>query len=473
MKILTSCLFIALTLALANCSRLTVKPATAVTEASFEGGAYYALPMAMLTVEIPVTEIVRTFAEGNCFDADLTKNRLGIADASGLKGTKVTFYKLGQITIGGRPVADPDKVFFVDQPGNWRKNQSLNLVMNEFGVLSKADVVVEDKTFDIVVQGVQGVAGIISTLAGFKGSTGSPTDNAETVRIAGLTCKERINEQIAKIESARFGLLQASGSGASAMSESALKLRLGAFEDLEKQLVDEITYTEERTTYLVRRDIAIRNAADITDLTTKPLFKFSRTAGLTLWVADTTKFADYETAYLPHIATITQTPLTAETDKKIYTLFIAHKPNPTVGVSAGKLNAATYVGGLVYNLPVMAVARIKTDSKTVAVANIFMPQLGRLGYLADRSATASFELNEWGGLKTFTQKTNAITGEQVAAASAATGSVAGLFKKDAPKTELQQLTDQRTVQDEQIKIFKNSLLLDSLRRRSPTPSANN
>lgn len=526
MKHLTASLLTLLLLTLTNCGRMNVVPVASIDPAKFAGGAYYALPMTLLTVEIPVTEITRTKIE--CFDDTLMRARFGddpkkIAAFLSLK-KDTTFYKLGEeITVSGRPVPDSGKLYLVNLTGNWRKNQSLTLALNEFGVVSKADVAVEDHTFDIVVQSLQSVAGIAATLTGTKGATpagaaalSAEAKKAEQAKDSVYQCVNRLrhlNGQLNEVRKARFNLLKAS-EYTSYIPEPALKLRLTELNELEKQLIASMTFTEERTTYIVKRDIVIRTDRAAKALKDSALFAFTPKLGLTLYGDRPDMVDGYESKYLipafvqfktapsatPPVsstATITASsqsslktvvakpvPTTERTEKKapdsLYYIHINWSATKQFGTDV-RTNTPTITnsgsgkpkssGSLAYNIPARATVSVRNKARSVAVANLMMPQLGGTSYLSRKASTMTVEFDPaTGGLRSLTQKTTGLTGAQITSAGAALGSGVTALKKEkeAPETDLGKLQKERSLLEEQEKILKLNLSLDTLRRKQTT-----
>ncbi|WP_093208508.1 DUF4831 family protein [Siphonobacter aquaeclarae] len=261
-----------LLIATIGCGKIVVSPVRDTdTFESFGGGVFYALPMTMITLEIPVTKIERKvvhFPDSTL----LASSPLGHNNPDAL----ITTYDLGDIAISSRPVPDAEKIFNVAIKGNWKKTQALQLSMNDLGILSKAEAEVEDHTFDIVIQAAQSIAGITQALVSFKGS--------DPAKMTKDSCQiSKYKAELRQIREARFSLLKSDGNlGYGHMPEGALRLRLDELKRQEENLISLMTYAETKTKLLIRKDILIRNPEDIANLSENPVFWFDKSSGLML-----------------------------------------------------------------------------------------------------------------------------------------------------------------------------------------------
>jgi hypothetical protein len=138
-------------------------------------GIYYALPLTVLTVEVPVTKLTLVPGRCLCQDKELmrskgelilkvmdlkTKKHPGIAPCKDLSfnDSSYVYYKLGDISISSYVAPDSTKLYYVQTRKNVFRKNTVSFVLNELGVLNSAEVKVEDRTLDVVTQLVGSVA---------------------------------------------------------------------------------------------------------------------------------------------------------------------------------------------------------------------------------------------------------------------------------------------------------------------------
>ncbi len=141
-------------------------------------GIVYALPKSVIVVEIDVEKTITTppkepekwanliyepdslkeFMENNPVKYnDLINKPCGI-DVY----TKKNEFKLKNFRISFLAKPDLDQVYIVNPKKKWNKNKNISFTLSELGLIQGSTISVEDKTFNIIVDGIQTVASIVS-----------------------------------------------------------------------------------------------------------------------------------------------------------------------------------------------------------------------------------------------------------------------------------------------------------------------
>lgn len=454
------------------------------------GGMYYALPLSLITVDVPVTKIERS--KGDCFDeADsmsvkLLRERVGKATADELtkkwkdtanKGT-YTFYKLDkeEIAISTRPAPDPAKVYYATLKNRWNKNQQLTLNLNELGQMTKGEFVNEDRTFDLIVQGVSSIAGIISAVLPAKSSTtgntaaivAAATDpttmewQLEHYADAGRACFEQ-KKNLLTTRKVRFDLNTTTSSSGDA---TIYKRKLDDLNALEAGILAGLTYEEKKTKVVLHMDIlvpapATSTPADLATVLAKiPLFAFDKAAGIEILVPLAS--GSYQNEYLLPIGR--QVPTATGGFDVYYLAFDYARGNQVADRTYVSAGGSTTKPGIAYNIPVWVRGRVETTGKPpVAVAMLPMPQLGQVAYLPQRVSKVGFDLDPLtGALRTISLQQTGLTADQIKAAGDAATSGITAVKKPAAKTDLETIQGDNALLEQQIKKINQQNKLDSL-----------
>lgn len=469
-----------------NPSLLTVKRIKSIQTqyGDSEGGLYYALPMTVISVEIPVTRIVRDKGD-NCWEEAL-KERLGSQGAEDIekkwadnKGS-YTFYKVKdeEIKITTRPVPDPNKVFYIELKNKWNKNRELTATLNELGQMTQSDMVNQDQTFDLIVQGVQSAAGIISTVILPKDASQSPDANlADT---DDLTSTQKRIRDLKAVRAARTALIQQDDN---AGSEGIFKRKLEELDKLEEALLSHLTFDETKTQLILRMDILLNkpaantNPTEIVDLFSlakdgTPALHFSPDSGT------------YQNEYLRDFVTLVAAP-DAEA-QKVYKLVVSHTFTKQMADYITESDSPSLTDrGLSYNVPIWARAKVTLDGqkegkatpqKTVAVTTIAMPQWGRVAFLPEKTSSTGVEYDlNTGGIRKLTIKQSGVSAAQVASAGTALNSAATLIQPESLTAPLGRATRDNDLLEQKIRAAKLQMQYDSITnvKSKLTPVSNN
>lgn len=447
-------------------SGMTEMPAAPTDDS---GGMYYALPLSIITIDIPVTETVRTMS--NCFWKPLLEERLEKAGAKTLLhkwgvdsvgGTPdvvtakpYTVYKLhtNEIAIGTRPVPDPSKVYYASLKNKWNRNQQLTLNLNELGQLTKGEFVNEDRTFDLIVQGISSVAGIISAISPTKDAAGnSPSLSTQVANFGTDVCQQK-KENLLAIRAARFSLFPNINSNNG--DNMIFKRKLDELDALEQSLVADLTFAEKKTKAILHIDILVQNLDGLKNIA---LFSYHNEKGINILAKPVT--GSYQNEYLTAFASAD----TIAGGKKYYLTFDYAKGSQFADRAYASSNDKAVKPGLAYNVPVWVRGRVQVDKeKPVAVAMLPMPQLGKVAYLPERASKVGFELDPvTGSLRTSSLQQTGLSAVQVKAAGEAVSSGITAVKKPAEKTELEKIQAENSLLEQQIKKINQQSKLDSL-----------
>jgi hypothetical protein len=432
---------------------------------STKEGIYYALPLTVLTVEVPVTKITLTPGACFCEDKELMRSKGEIINEliklqpvppknpdnceEEMKfGKTFTYYKLGTIAISGYPAPDTSKIFFVKTRKNAFKKTNLTFSLNELGVMNSAEIKVEDRTLDVITQITGSVVEVVGKL--LKGDTtksGKPLDRKST-------CK-KLRGQLNDIAAARQTLINSTTMD---KSIETFNRQLEELNKAQEAIVAQFTFSEEKETSLIKIDRIIR----ISELNSWiDLFDFDKTSGLKLLPLPQAGYTNYY--YNNSVPSITN----------------SEKDRYALQVQAYDQQMATYVGqhssgmtlgnqaGLAYNVPKKAaikIAKVKVANKNVAIekvvasSNSIMPQFGTVAFLRRKQSLANIELDPFSGaLRKISIENNGITAEQIKNLGTVASSVAGL-----KKTELSELQQEATILEQKEKILKLKISIDSL-----------
>ncbi|WP_420147437.1 hypothetical protein [Spirosoma sp.] len=452
------------------------------TTSDDEGGLYYPLPMSLVTVEIPITRIVQK--KGDCFWEEALKERLGEKDAITLKGkwtttNKNTYtsytIKEEEIRISSRPIPDPTKIFHVLLKGKWNKNRELTATLNELGQMTQGEMVNEDRTFDLVVQGVQSVAGIVSTLVIPKAAGQSIGTNLADSDNFDLTSTDKRKRDLIAVRAARTQLIQSSDNiGA----EGIFKKKLDELDKLEADLLSHLTFDETKTQVILRADILIEKPTNSTFSASKPILTFREEDKPILHFAPTD--GTYQNEYLRQFADFASTP--AADAEKLYTLNVSHTAGKQLADYVSEPpTSSTIARGLAYNVPVWARANVSMkpkegSGKTVAVATVAMPQWGKVAYLPEKASSTGFEFDpSTGALRKLAIKQAGLTADQIAKAGNALNSAATLVQPASLTAPVANATRDNDLIEQKIRAIKLQMQYDSLSKVKDklTPVSNN
>lgn len=459
LKIITCLLF------LCSCRNLEIAHIT-VPSSGTGNGVYYALPMTIVTVEVPVTKIILT--PGACFCKDEEMMRLKgeiINEVIKAKkkskfenktwkeceeltfdSTSYKYYKMGDVTISSYPVPDSSKIFFVTNRKNIFKKNNLNFVLNELGVLQSAEIKTEDRTLDVITQ----IVGSVASVAG-KFLKSSEEDKS--------TLCERLRTQFNLLESAKTRLVQNENS----QTEIGTFIRqLEEIDKAQQAIIAQFTFIEEKETKTIKIDRLIKNPQLAQWIN---LFTFDKSDGITTLPIPKDSYTN--------LYTNSGSRTTASTEKDLYALKVETYGNqvPTYAGVALSSTTSTAGAGLAYNIPKkasVAVAKMIRQNgnsavtpKLIATTNIIMPQFGTVGFLKKNQSLANIELDPLSGsLRKVILENNAITADQVKNIGATAESIAGL-KKD----ELSDLQSEASILEQKEKILKLKLSIDSLAKK--------
>ncbi len=455
------------------------------------GGMYYALPLSIITVEVPITKIERK--KGDCFDESdkfcqkLMEERLGkkwktdlVDKWSSANEFTYTFYKLHdkEITLATRPAPDRDKVYYATLKGKWNRNQQLALTLNELGQMTKGEFVNENRTFDLVVQGVSSLAGVVSTIAGSRAAApavGAAAASKDTTTLdwqiahySDVTrrCFDQ-KKNLLLVRKARFDFTQsASNSGDVALYNR----KLAEFDNQDQGLMAGLTYEEERTKAILRFDVLVPTPASFVSsdidaaLARKPLFAFNKESGVEILAKPSS--GSYENEHLIHFGRQTET---ISRGYKVYYLTFDFKAGTQVADRTYvPQNGSRTRAGIAYNIPALVRGRVQAISNEiaespVAVAMLPLPQLGRVAYLPERASKVGVELDPLtGALRTVSLQQTGLSVDQIKAAGEAASAGTTALKKPAAKTELEKIQSDNSLLEQQIKRIKQQRTLDSL-----------
>ncbi|QDK77754.1 hypothetical protein EXU85_03740 [Spirosoma sp. KCTC 42546] len=469
-------------------SLLTVKRIESIpTETkNSEGGLYYTLPMTVISVEIPVMRIVRDKGD-NCWEEAL-KERLGTKDATELQskwaanGDSYTFYKIKdeEIKITTRPVPDPSKVFYIELKNKWNKNRELTATLNELGQMTQSDMVNQDKTFDLVVQGVQSVAGIISTLILPKSANEQTGANLADPDTDDLTSFQKRKSDLKAVRAARTALIQQDDN---AGSEGIFKRKLEELDKMEEALLSHLTFDETKTQLILRMDILLNKPAANTDPTeTINLFSLAKDGTPVLHASPDA--GTYQNDYLRDFVTFAAQPDTAA--QKVYKLVVSHTFKKQMADYISESTSASLDNrGLSYNVPVWARTKVTLDGKkdgktipqkTVAVATVVMPQWGKLAFLPEKSSSTGVEYDlNTGGIRKLSIKQPGLSASQIANAGNALNSAATLVQPASLTAPVANATRDNDLIEQKIRAIKLQMQYDSLSKVKDklTPVSNN
>ncbi|MBD2705658.1 hypothetical protein IC229_33935 [Spirosoma sp. BT702] len=447
--------------------RITTMPSSSGSDD--EGGLYYALPMTLISVEIPITQTTRK--QGDCFWDEALKERLGTKDAAVLiakwkasRDSTYTFYKLkeDQIAITARPIPDPSKVLHVLLVGKWNKNRELTATLNELGQMTQGEMVNQDRTFDLVVQGVQSVAGIVSTLVVPKSagqSTGTNLADADNFDLISIDKRKR---NLIAVRAARTQLIQSSDNVG---AEGILKRKLDELDKLEADLLSHLTFDETKTQVILRADILIQKTGSSPFDSSTPILTFSEEAKPILHFEPDA--GTYQNEYLRQFADFNSTP--AGGAEKLYTLTVSYTSGKQLADYVSEPpTSSTVARGLAYNVPVWARAKVKVKPKTdpekiVAVATVAMPQWGKVAYLPEKASSTGFEFDpSTGSLRKLSIKQPGLTADQISKAGTALNSAATLIQPESLTAPLGKATRDNDLIEQKIRAAKLQMQYDSI-----------
>lgn len=431
---------ILLTTSLTFCQ--TFKKVDADTSKAKESGIYYSLPKTILTIEIPVTKV--SWKMGRYFNKNAELSRGKHEQLKKLKGSHkdstLIFYELGDIIISGHPVPDMSKVYFSTLKTSPLKNRKLTFVMNDLSVLQSADVLNEDKTFDIITQSISSIASLAGVVMGVSKSS---EDGTDTIKIH----ENLLLKKLQTIRQSKFDLF----TSPHVNSESVLNKQLSELEKMEAAIISEFTYFEEKKTSIFKVEI-ILSKADANK--TIPLFKFTPESSIKFY-QDTN--LGYKNLYLNK--GIKYLPDTS-TDKTTFSLKIV----TTVDQLYSKVGSSSTIKGIAYNIPAKTQLSIVENEKPIAVANMLIPQFGKVAQLSKKLSTAYIELDPLtGSLRKVIAERKGLSPDQIKAAGGAIETTAGLVVK---KSETAQLEEEAKKLELKEKILKLNQSIDSLQNKN-------
>lgn len=483
-KIAVSFMFI-----LNSCSTLDIVHVTNPS-AGTENGVYYALPMTIVTVEVPVTKITRKPGRCLCEDEEMMRLKGEIIDIvikakkepekakkePELKdkawnaceelmfdATSSERYKLGDLIISSYPVPDSSKIFFVTNKKNVFKKNNLSFVLNELAVLHSAEIKAEDRTLDVITQ----VVGSVASVAGkfLKGTENDSSKLKGIKKSAELTPNKifcnSLRVEFDKLVSAKSKLIQNENSQT---ETGTFSRQLEEIDKAQQAIIAQFTYVEERETNTIKIDRLVRPAQLATWI---DLFTFNDVDGIAALPIPKDSYTN--------LYTNSGSKSFATSEKDMYALRIETYTNQISNYAGTVLSSSTSTSraGLAYNIPrkaAVAVAKIKTETKDgksivtpkiIASTNVIMPQFGTVAFLEKNQSLANIELDPLSGaLRKVILENNAITTDQIKNIGTAAEGIAGL-KKD----ELSDLQSEASRLEQKEKILKLKLSIDSLAKK--------
>lgn len=163
-------------------------------------GVYYALPLTIITAEIPIKKIKHT--EGKfkkC--AGILENLLffNSVEIRAVKNdsNKVSLNISEEAVISSYGIPDPESIFMIEVDGGFLKKQEMELKLTESGLLTDISATVQDQSFDFLVKTLEIGASITSTII-------NPTPKAIIQKEGkSLTDCQKLNNRIVALRSQR------------------------------------------------------------------------------------------------------------------------------------------------------------------------------------------------------------------------------------------------------------------------------
>ncbi len=127
-------------------------------------GIFYALPKTILVVEIEVKKTVYTPPKGAKKENTLDSAYLKIIN--GEIFVKDSVIEISNYSISTKSTQDLDQVFLLNPKKKWNKKTNIAFSLSEQGIIQGSEVSIEDKTFDLVTEGLSSIASIASAVLG-------------------------------------------------------------------------------------------------------------------------------------------------------------------------------------------------------------------------------------------------------------------------------------------------------------------
>lgn len=324
-----------------------------------------------------------------------------------MTSNKTMTYELKDLTmrIGAKP--DFSKIFRVKGRKRFLKNNSLNFVYGDNGILYSGEMASESKAFDAIVKGLGGVVSIFS--AAFKGPA--------ITSVAKLNPK--LEDLIDLLSTYDETILEAANSNVDVYKDkkTILEERIAGY-------FNRLFYkTKETTTsFYIAYTPQPTDSSDKADII---IFTFDEKTG-TLQVNDEIKSK-------LEVITACKSNFTKLTSG--HSISIAKKADQ---FNKNFRERTAKAKGFAYNLPAQAVLQYKKDGETKEMREIKLAQYGIVSYINHKQTKVTFELDPiTGELKKIGGEAKSIGGDEVEAASTNVESLVKSLRPDSEATKLE------------------------------------